>query len=398
MRTRRRQRVVVLGGGYAGLVAAARAARAADAEVTLVDAREAFQQRIRFHEILAGRTPATMAYAPALARRGVRFVRAAVASLEVAGGTVAGVRDGKAWAMDFDALVLALGSRTAAQAEGVAAHALRLDDPEAIRRAAADLARLPAGAHVSVVGGGATGVEAAAELAERHPHLRVRLVTGRGFGATLSPEARAELMAALEALRVEVREDDEVAAVAPRALELRGGGTLPSAATVWAAGFQAPALARHAGLSVTADGRVRTDAFLRAEGHPRVWVAGDAAAVRQGDALLRMGCATAMPIGAHAGENVRAALEGREMEPFRFGYVLRCLSLGRRRGLVQVVDADDAPAPRHLSGRRAALVKELICRSTLWGVGAEVRWGVRMTAWKQPDRAPSPEAEAVAAA
>ncbi len=380
-----RHRVLVLGGGYAGLVAAARVARAGDrVDVTLVDARDALVQRIRLHELLAGGEPATLPYAPTLARRGARFVRGTAERVDLAAQTVDGVdAEGVRWRRGYDTLVLALGSRTAVRVPGAAAHAVRLDDPAAVRAAAARIQGLGVGRRVVVVGGGATAVEAAAELASRYPLLRVALLVAGTVGAGYAPAAERYLRARLAALGIEVREGAPVAWVEDGAAYLRGGDVEPFDLCVWAAGFEAPALLRDAGLAAAADGRVAVDPFLRAEGHERVFVAGDAAAVRVGGDVLRMGCATAQPLGAHAGENVRRALAGGALEPFAFGYAFRCVSLGRRHGLVQFTDARDAPGERVLTGRRGALMKELVSRATLWGARAEARHGLPVTAWSR---------------
>jgi NADH dehydrogenase FAD-containing subunit len=394
-----RHHALVLGGGYAGLVAAARIARAG-ARVTLVDARDAFVQRIRLHELLAGRESASLSYAPALARRGVAFLRGTVERLDLAAQSVSGVgADGTRWRRGWDTLVVALGSRTAAPVPGVAAHAARLDDPAAVRAAAARIAALPVGARAVVVGGGATAIEAATEVASRYPLLRVALVAAGAVGGALTTAAQRYLRARLAALGIDVREGSAVAAVEPRALVLRAGGAEPFDVCVWAAGFEAPALLRDAGLATVAAGRVAVDPYLRARGHENVFVAGDAAAVRVGDDVLRMGCATAQPIGAHVGENVRRALAGESLDPFAFGYVLRCLSLGRRAGLIQFTDAVDAPTGRALTGGRGALVKELVARATFWGVRAEVRRGLAVTAWNRGAAAtvPVPVEDAVGA-
>jgi hypothetical protein len=78
-------------------------------------------------------------------------------------------------------------------------------------------------------------------------------------------------------------------------------------------------------------------------------------------------------MGAHAADTVLAALDGRAPEPLRYGYLHQCISLGRRDGLIQMVDALDAPRPRIFTGRKAARYKELICRSTIWTLRAERR-------------------------
>jgi NADH dehydrogenase FAD-containing subunit len=86
-----------------------------------------------------------------------------------------------------------------------------------------------------------------------------------------------------------------------------------------------------------------------------------------------MSCQAGVPSGAHAADTVARVVAGREPEPFDLGYVAWCVSLGRRDAVVQWVDRADRPKPGVLAGRRAALVKELVCRAIVPGIAAERR-------------------------
>ena len=397
---RKLPRVLVLGGGYAGMVAAARAARGGRAEVTLLDARDRFTQRIRLHEMLAGSEPDAPRYAPLLARRGIRFVQGRAERLDPGRAAVTGrTADGGRLELGYDWLVLALGSRTADGAPGAAEHAVRLDDPAEVRAAAARVRELAAtGGRVLVVGGGLTGVETATELAERFPALRVALATAGAVDEGCSPAGAAHLRARLAVLGVEVREHAAVRQVEAGRAWLADGTAEDFGLCVWCGGLQAPALAWDAGFATDAWGRVRTDAALRVPGHPRVFAAGDAAAAAGADGrAVRMACATALPTGAHAGEGVARLLRGAEPRPFRFGFVERCISLGRREGLVEWTARDDSPRGRVWTGRAAVLSKEAICRMTLFVVRNELRTGLPLYRWPGPGRASeAPEAAGLA--
>jgi NADH dehydrogenase FAD-containing subunit len=153
-----------------------------------------------------------------------------------------------------------------------------------------------------------------------------------------------------------------------------------------------------------ADGRVRVDASLRAFGHPEVLVIGDAARVEledvigdvaRGDgAALRMACATAMPMGAHAAEQVLRFVRGEPGTPLRFAAAMLCVSLGRGEGLIQLLTPDDRPRARVVRGMAAALIKEAICRMTVVALRAEAR-GVRVYRWLKPEPAPALSAAAL---
>jgi NADH dehydrogenase FAD-containing subunit len=84
-----------------------------------------------------------------------------------------------------------------------------------------------------------------------------------------------------------------------------------------------------------------------------------------------MGCASAMPMGATAADNLAAWLQGRPTTPHRFAFWMQCVSLGRRAAVVQSVTPDDRPTARVLTGRAAVLVKESVCRFVIGMLRAE---------------------------
>jgi len=91
-----------------------------------------------------------------------------------------------------------------------------------------------------------------------------------------------------------------------------------------------------------------------------------------------------MPMGVHAAEGIARAVAGGTPRPFRFGYAIRCVSLGRRSGLVQQVDEADRAVERALTGRAGAIVKELVCRSTVLSIRAEAWLRLPFYRWPRP--------------
>lgn len=370
---------VILGGGYAGLMAAARLG-GAGATVTVVDARPQFVQRIRLHELLAGSSPKTLDYAPLLARRNIEFVHGRVARLEPQQQRILGHRsDGVAFELGYDQLIVALGSTTRASAPGVAAHTLRLDDPATLQAAQSQVRALAdRGGRLLVVGGGLTGIEAATELAERYPTLRVVLATRGYLGGDLSLAARVHLQRRMRDLNIELHEQTTVEGVEERQAWTASGAAIPFDLCVWTAGFAASDLARDAGLPVDGAGRVLVDTTLQTPNYANIFVVGDMAVARQNDRIVRLSCASAMPMGVHAAANVRRLAQGQPLDPFHMKFFVRCISLGRKDALVQHVSADDVPRESIWTRRPATLLKETICRGTFLTVYHELRWGLHL--------------------
>ena len=340
------RRIVVLGAGYAGLSAAKGAGR--HHAVTLVAPEERLLHRIRQHETAAGRGRDWPAIGDLARGRRIRHHRARAVELDLAGHEVL-LDDGTA--LGYDTLVYALGSRTAWHGvPGAAEHAHPVER-------AAEVPGLIGGSHrpgaLAVVGGGATGIELATELAEAHPDCQVRIVAAGPVGGAYSPKGRAHIRRVLDRLGVTVHENATVTEVTPDGLRTTAG-PIDADLTVWAASLEPHPLAAEAGLAVDERGRALVDEHLRSVSHPDVHVVGDAAAVTvPGVGTLRMGCATALPQGQYVGR----LLDGRASEPFSFKYVVQCLSLGRRDGLLQLVHPDDAMKPTVFTGTAGRLAK-----------------------------------------
>ncbi|MCX5376715.1 NAD(P)/FAD-dependent oxidoreductase [Streptomyces sp. NBC_00091] len=363
--TGQKQHVVVVGAGYAGMTAALRVSRRH--RVTLVDPKECFAERIRLHERAAGRAGTPIALRELVAGRDITPVTAKAASIDPDTRTV---RLDNGATLTYDRLVYALGSSTdTTRVPGITEHAYTLEQARELSD------RLAHGTGtVTIVGGGTTGIELAAELAESAGATwRVRLVTGSKPGGGLSAAGRAYVCSSLEGLGVRLHPHTRVRAVHGGGLST-DRGELASDVVVWAAAFTVPSLAAEAGLRVDERGRALVDGAMRSLSHPDVFVVGDAARVTvPGAGELRMACATAMPTGAHAAESIEALSRGREPRPLRFRYLAQCISLGRRDGIIQPVRTDDSAHRLVITGRPAARINEWINRYTLNSLHAERR-------------------------
>lgn len=364
--------IVVLGAGYAGLESAIRLQRLVrgKAQVTVVAARDSFEERIRLHQAAVGQKLPARPIADFLDGTGVSFVHARVQELVPARRELL-LQDGRAIAYDF--LIYAPGSRV-----DIPAHTLALDGATV----AALRDRLPAlaerQARVVVCGSGLTGIEGATELAESFPGLRVTLLGDRALDAGYSPRGASHLRRTLARLRIEVAERCAVREVRHNQL-ITDGEPIAFDLCLWAGGFAVPELARAAGLAVNARGQLMVDATLRSLSDAAIYGAGDAVELQSHlGSPLHMACKTAMPTGAHAADNLAARVLGQVERPFNFRDTGVCISLGRRDGLIQVRRPDGSPWFA-ITGRLAAWIKEQICRYTVRALererlGKRYRW------------------------
>ena len=373
-----RPRVLILGGGFAGLGAARKLAKA-DAEVILVDSHDyhtfqpmlyqvatalietsevAHPLRDLFHDQPNAAVHQAAATAIDLERRRVEFDQMA--------------------AIDYDCLVLGIGARVSFfGVEGAAEHglpmytlsdALQLKQHVLRRWEAAD--RDPSlvedGAlHVVVVGGGPTGVESIGALAELYhsdfakdyPTLpaaeaRLTLVEAAPTLFTMfEPELQEYARETLEGWGVEVLLSEVVSSVTPTRVTLKSGRELKSHTLVWGAGLQAHPLAESLGVELEHGNRIPVGPDLSLGSHPEVFVVGDVAWItdtKTGDVLPQLG-SVALQSGERTGENIARRLTGEQTEPFSYHDKGTMATIGRGAAVIQL------PRGRTLKGRTASL-------------------------------------------
>lgn len=334
------QRIVILGAGFAGLWAAAGAARALDefgigpdrVEVTLVN-RDAWHGiRVRNYEadLDAIRVPLASVLDPI----GVRLVEGEVADVDPARRSVTVSGE----ALPYDRLVFALGSGLARPAiPGLAEHGFDIDTFAGARRLADHLAGLadrpasPGRNTVLVVGAGLTGIEAATEMAGRiGPAGRVILADhAPQVGSDMGDSARPVIETALAALGVETRMGVSVAAVDAGGATLSTGEVIPAATVVWCAGMRASPLTARFPVERDRLGRLPVDPTLKIIGLEAEFAVGDSARAMVDDNHASvMSCQHSRPMGRFGGHNAVADLLGQPLLPLRIEWYTTILDLG----------------------------------------------------------------------
>ncbi|MGH3349463.1 MAG: NAD(P)/FAD-dependent oxidoreductase [Nocardioides sp.] len=379
--------VVVVGGGYAGVMAANRLTKRDDIAITLVNPRDHFVERIRLHQLAGGSDDAVVAYADVLAPR-VRLVVGSVSSITAPARTIL-LADGQE--MTYDYLVYAVGSTGAMRVPGAEEHACGIASFEEATRLRSVLDATPADAPVVVVGGGPTGIEVSSELGDLGRN--VTLICGDRLGPWLHEKGRVDVERALRRLGVGIVEGAPVAEVMDGRVRLDNGRELTSSVTIWTAGFAAPDLARASGLSTDGLGRLVTDETLTSVDDDRIIATGDAAA--PSGSAYRMSCQAANQLGPLAADTVLARLAGTTPEPVSVGFVGQCISIGRGLGLVNFARRDDSAVGGRLRGAPAAKVKELVCRGTIWALAMESRRPGSAVVFKDRSRAARVQTNAV---
>jgi len=343
------RRIVVLGAGFAGLIAAVGAARKlaelkispSDIAVTIVNRDPWHAIRVRNYE--ADLSDVRVPLGDVMQPIGVDIVIGDVTGLDCARHEVSCRIAGRVETLTYDKLVFALGSELVRPPiPGLAEHGFDIDTYDAAEKLAGHLAALPsrpsspARFTALIVGGGLTGAELATELA-----LRLRAIAGAAparviladraarIGSNMGDGACAVIDEALTALGVETRPGVTIASIDAHGARLSSGEYIAAQTVVWCAGMRAHPLAASLPGEHDRFGRVAVDRFLKVAGIPDVFAAGDAAAALvDGEHASVMSCQHARPMGRVAGHNVACDLVGEPLIPLDIGYYVTCLDLG----------------------------------------------------------------------
>jgi NADH dehydrogenase len=369
-----RPRVVVVGGGFGGLQAAMKLARA-PVDVTLVDRRNFHLFQPLTYEVATGAlSPGEVCYPLRTIfkrRRNVRVMLGEVTGFDLGAGHVhvmPGAGDSGPIELPYDTLIVAGGSHYSYFGHDEWAHVApevkSLESALATRarilsafeaaELESDEARRRAWLTFAVVGAGPTGVEMAGQIAEL-----ARDAMRRDFRAMDPREGRVLLIEAVD--RVLTSFPPSLSHKAERSLERLGvtpvlqrtvvamddhtvtvrapdGATeqIPARTVIWAAGVAASSLATRlaelSGAEVDRAGRIAVEPDLSLPGHPEVLALGDMVRVRnaEGEAEVLPGVApVAMQQGRYAAKLVRGRLNGRDVGPFRYHDKGNLATIGR---------------------------------------------------------------------
>jgi NADH:ubiquinone reductase (H+-translocating) len=405
-------RVVIVGGGFAGLDAAlsldAELGWSNKLEITVIDRKNYFLFPPLLPSVSVGAIETrqvTYPFRRIFEATNIRFKKETVEEIDLERGKIISKVDVDADAeggtlrvrhdeTPFDYLVLAPGSATQTFNTPGAEHAFfmrELGDAIALRNHIIDCfetaAREPDREltrkmlRFVVIGAGPTGVEVASEVRDlidkvllpRYPEVDASLVdvvlidSGdrvlSGWHAAVASSAEAQLAK----LTVRVLHQARVSEIGTDWVRLKDGTQLDTRTACWCAGVAASPLLKKTGLALDRAGRVAVAPDCRVPGHSNVFVLGDSATFpgKEGRPLPPLG-QVAFQQGAHTGKNLARLLRGRSTKPFRYFDYGQLVSVGHQFAAVRLLGV-------RLSGFLAWFVWRTLYLSKLVGFGNKLR-------------------------
>ncbi len=398
-------RVVILGAGFAGLQAARKLSGRLGrmGRITLIDQHNYHLFTPLLYQAAACSVdPYDIAYPVRefTARHGVTFRR----------GTVVGIdwRDRRVQldtgSIEYDYLIIALGSTTNyfgnTSAEEHTMPMKHLEDGMAIRNRVADaldraaITSDPAARKslltFAIVGGGATGVETAAELRDflyqvlqkDYPRIdvseaRVMVIESEDRLLGHMPDSLARLaLRRLHQAGIEVWLKTRAKEVTAGAVTMEDGRRIQAGTIVWTAGVRAPEVVAQLDLPHGKGGSLAVDEYLQVRDHPGIYAVGDNAHFEDAEThrSVPLLAQAAADEGAAVAENVARAIEGRGQVPFHYRELGNVLAMGHNWGAVEIGGVVVSGLPGWFAWRLIHLVKltsfrNKVATSLDWTVG-----------------------------
>ena len=362
----RRPRVLVLGGGFAG-IGAAQKLKKSEADVVVVDKHDYHTFQPLLYQVATGllEQPAVGHPIRDLFHKqdNVRIHQDRVTAIDLEARRVT---FDELEPVSYDYLVLGIGAEVNFfGVEGAADHAFPLYTlADAVRlknhvlrtweKADREPSLIDDGAlNIVVVGGGPTGVETAGALAELYngvfrkdypdvatDRAKITLVeAGPQIFPMFKEEIRTYTEEALTKRGVEVQTGEVVESITPKRVTLKSGTVLPAHTLVWGAGLQGNALVQSLGLELERGNRIGVDEELRIPSHPEVYAVGDVAAItdqKTSQVLPQLG-SVALQSGEHAGKTLAERIAGKETKPFKYKDKGTMAAIGRGAAVVQML-------------------------------------------------------------
>ncbi len=386
------KRFVIVGGGFAGIEAAAELARQlphgeeGDAEVILIDQRDYLLFTPMLTEAVGARIQPQHIIVPIneFSKR-INHIRGVVSDIDLSTRTV-NFSNGKPDSITADYIVVALGATSNFHhipgAEQVAYTLKSLSDAEGIRQNAIEMVKSAseeddanercAKLTFVVAGGGYTGVEAIAALNEmvrdgvqKFPSLSnvpVQMTIAEPaerLMSEVSEDLAAYAQKQLEDAGIRVLLKVGIKSAENGIIELSNGEQMKARTFIWTAGIEANPIVSKLGVPTGKGGTVKVDECFRLQQTENVWAVGDAASIPKpdGKGTYEATAQNASREGKLVGQNILRQIRGEAQQPFRYTPIGQLALVGRQKGVASVYGMKFSGLTAYLLWRAVYILK-----------------------------------------
>ncbi|MGC2596944.1 MAG: FAD-dependent oxidoreductase [Nitrososphaeraceae archaeon] len=284
-------RVLIAGGGYAGLQTAIvmeRLLKGTKSKIVLIDKREYHTLLPSLPEIISKRGFSIIYYRDILKNRNIEFIQADIRDISLDSRSVSMVNNSQIpRTLEYDFLVLSLGSRPfVPDIPGMNEFAFQFNSIEDAQKIATALPNIGMGKTIVVGGGGATGVELAGEIAtlpgtipESNPTEVVLISMNLLNGFPDEAVKWAKIYLDSLNVRLLIGKEYSIVEISSNSIRLKNDIEIRSSLFIWTGGVVASPLLKQIGLNIGEKGRVLVNSYLQPDGRDDVFVIGDSALI-----------------------------------------------------------------------------------------------------------------------
>ena len=284
-------RVLIAGGGYAGLQTAIvmeRLLKGTKSKIVLIDKREYHTLLPSLPEIISKRGFSIIYYRDILKNRNIEFIQADIRDISLDSRSVSMVNNSQIpRTLEYDFLVLSLGSRPfVPDIPGMNEFAFQFNSIEDAQKIATALPNIGIGKTIVVGGGGATGVELAGEIAtlpgtipESNPTEVVLISMNLLNGFPDEAVKWAKIYLDSLNVRLLIGKEYSIVEISSNSIRLKNDIEIRSSLFIWTGGVVASPLLKQIGLNIGEKDRVLVNSYLQPDGRDDVFVIGDSALI-----------------------------------------------------------------------------------------------------------------------
>ena len=325
------KRILIAGGGYAGIQAALTLERLLNrtaSRILLIDKNKYHTLLPSLPEIISKRGFSIINYTDIIKTKKIDFIQTTVTNIDLEKKEV--FTSGNSYPLGYDFLIISLGSMPfLPNIPGLREYAIRFNTIQDAEKLANKLLDTDLRGNIVIGGAGATGVELAGEIASvlkhrYHPgsnhHPTTVILVSPNLLPGFPDSAVKWTRAYLQSLQVKLILGREcyITEVKPDSICLKNGSEIKTTMFIWTGGVTTIPLLQNIGLKTGSKGRVVVNKFLQAFGRDDVFVIGDAADIvdNQGHSLPTTAY-FAEQHGKVAAQNIYALTKGKKLQEYR---------------------------------------------------------------------------------